>query len=50
MTKFEHFITQLLLNTPQMTFTFLISYYLIKEDRKTKAMLKQREADKSKKE
>jgi hypothetical protein len=50
MTKLEHFITQLLLNTPQMTFTFLISYYLIKEDRKTKAMLKQNELEKSKKE
>jgi hypothetical protein len=50
MTKFEHFITQLLLNVPQMTFTFLVSYYLIKQDRKTKAMLKEIEANKSKKE
>ena len=50
MTKLDHFITQLLLNTPQMTFTFLISYYLIKEDIKTKAMIKEREANKSKKE
>jgi len=50
MTKFEHLITQILLNSPQMTFTFLVSYYLIKQDRKTKAILKQMEADKSKKE
>ena len=49
MTKFEHLITQLLLNTPQMTFTFLVSYYLIKQDRKTKAMLKQKEQEKNKK-